>query len=93
MPGSGVTRLPAGTRDGPGSSVQVQGRAHAYYTRPRFAAAVRSALKKAGVDQSKYCTHSFRIGAVTTAAANRGFGYKNPRKVGESGVLTVRPYS
>ena len=38
-------------------------------TRPRFAAAVRSALKKAGVDQSKYCTHSFRIGAATTAAA------------------------
>ena len=38
-------------------------------TRPRFAAAVRSALKKVGVDQSKYCTHSFRIGAATTAAA------------------------
>ena len=38
-------------------------------TRARFAAAVRSALHKAGVDQSKYCTHSFRIGAATTAAA------------------------
>ena len=38
-------------------------------TRPRFAAVVRSALKKAGMDQSKYCTHSFRIGAATTAAA------------------------
>ena len=38
-------------------------------TRSKFAAAVRLALK-AGVDQAKYCTHSFRIGAATTAAAN-----------------------
>ena len=38
-------------------------------TRPRFAAAVRSALKEGGVDQSKFCTHSFRIGAATMAAA------------------------
>ena len=37
--------------------------------RPRFAAAVRSALKEAGVDQAKYCMRSFRIGAATTAAA------------------------
>ena len=29
---------------------------------------VRDALEKAGVDQSKYCSHSFRIGAATTAA-------------------------
>ena len=39
-------------------------------TRSKFAAAVRLVLKKAGVDQAKYCTHSFRIGAATTAAAN-----------------------
>ena len=38
-------------------------------TRARFAAEVRDALGKAGIDQSKYCTHSFRIGAATTAAA------------------------
>ena len=38
-------------------------------TRARFAEEVRSALSRAGVDQSKYCTHSFRIGAATTAAA------------------------
>jgi len=31
--------------------------------------AVREALQKAGVDQSRYCGHSFRIGAATTAAA------------------------
>ena len=37
-------------------------------TRARFAAAVRTALAKAGVDQDKYCTHSFRIGAASTAA-------------------------
>ncbi len=39
-----------------------------YLTRQRFAGAVRTALTKAGIDQSKYCTHSFRIGAATTAA-------------------------
>ena len=38
-------------------------------TRSRFAEEVRSALSQAGVDQSQYCTHSFRIGAATTAAA------------------------
>jgi len=31
---------------------------------------VWSALESAGVDQSKYCGHSFRIGAATTAAKN-----------------------
>ncbi len=30
---------------------------------------VRAALRLAGVDQAKYCSHSFRIGAATTAAA------------------------
>ena len=38
-------------------------------TRQRFASAVRDSLSRAGVDQSRYCTHSFRIGAATTAAA------------------------
>ena len=38
-------------------------------TRARFAEEVRSVLSRAGVDQSQYCTHSFRIGAATTAAA------------------------
>ena len=37
-------------------------------TRARFAAEVRAALRKAGVDHSKYCTHSFRIGTAITAA-------------------------
>ena len=40
-----------------------------YLTRQRFAEAVRAALSQAGIDRSKYCTHSFRIGAATTAAA------------------------
>jgi len=31
---------------------------------------VRSVLEKAGIDQSKYCGHSFRIGGATTAAIN-----------------------
>ena len=38
-------------------------------TRQRFSEAVRGALASAGFDHSKYCTHSFRIGAATTAAA------------------------
>lgn len=41
-----------------------------YLTRQRFAAAVRAALGKAGVEQTQYCTHSLRIGAATTAAKN-----------------------
>ena len=40
-----------------------------FLTRVRFVEAVRSALLSAGVDQQKYCGHSFRIGAATTAAA------------------------
>ena len=38
-------------------------------TRQRFVEEVRKALQQAGVDQAKYCGHSFRIGAATTAAA------------------------
>ena len=37
--------------------------------RSRFVDRVREALTKAGIDQSKYSGHSFRIGAATTAAA------------------------
>ena len=40
--------------------------------RARFSEAVRTALNKAGVDCVKYNTHSFRIGAATTATA-KGF--------------------
>ena len=38
-------------------------------TRQRFVDKVRRALSAAGVDQSKYCSHSFWIGAVSAAAA------------------------
>ena len=38
-------------------------------TRKRFVAWVRAALISAGVDQERYCGHSFRIGAATTAAS------------------------
>jgi len=37
-------------------------------TRERFVTAVREALATAGVDTSKYCDHSFQIGAATTVA-------------------------
>ena len=36
--------------------------------RPRLVAAMRLALAKAGINQTDYCSHSFRIGAATTAA-------------------------
>ena len=38
-------------------------------TRQRFVVLVRDTLRKARIDQSKYCGHSFWIGAPTTAAA------------------------
>ena len=38
------------------------------WMRNRFVTAVREALTAAGVEKSKYCGHSFRIGAATTAA-------------------------
>ena len=34
----------------------------------RFAEEIQDVLSRAGVDQSRYCTHSFRIGAARTAA-------------------------
>ena len=39
-------------------------------TRQRFVEAVKTALRRAGVEEQKYNSHSFRIGAATTAAAN-----------------------
>lgn len=39
-----------------------------YLTRHRLVSAVREAVGKAGLDPAKYCGHSFRIGAATTAA-------------------------
>ena len=38
-------------------------------SRQLFVEAVCDGLRKAGIDQDKYCGHSFRIGAATTAAA------------------------
>eukprot|EP00731_Ephydatia_muelleri_P001265 Em0001g1265a len=40
-------------------------------TRLRRVAAMRLALEKAGINQTDYCSHSFRIRAATTAAENR----------------------
>ena len=42
-----------------------------YSTRSRFVDSMRSALQQTGIDQSLYCSHSFQIGAATTAAAKR----------------------
>lgn len=39
-----------------------------FLTRQRLVDYIREALRAAGIDQSKYCGHSYRIGAATTAA-------------------------
>ena len=39
-----------------------------YSTRANFVELVRDGLQRVGVDQQRYCGHSFRIGAATTAA-------------------------
>ena len=39
-----------------------------YLTRQRLVEAVRAAATPAGLDQSRYCGHSFRIWAATEAA-------------------------
>ena len=54
-----------GTKDGP-LFIFKDGRP---LTRQRLVSALRGVLQAAGVDQSKYSGHSFRIGAATTAAA------------------------
>jgi len=41
---------------------------HTYLTRSKFTAKLREILKAAGIDDSKYASHSFRSGAATTAA-------------------------
>ena len=41
-----------------------------YLTRQRFSALLSETLQKAGVDSRGYNTHSFRIGAATTAKEN-----------------------
>ena len=41
-----------------------------YLTRARFVSEIRAALQAAGVPDSGYSGHSFRIGAATTAALN-----------------------
>ena len=38
-------------------------------THKGFVEVIWDGLSRAGVDQSKYCGHSFHIGAATTAAA------------------------
>ena len=40
----------------------------AFLTRSKFTARLREILREAGIDDSKYASHSFRSGAATTAA-------------------------
>jgi len=60
-------KLPSGARKEGMTTVHVSdGR---YLTRKRLVTAVRSTLQKAGFDCTRYCRHSFRIGAATTGAS------------------------
>ena len=60
-------------------------------TRQRFSVAVREALSKAGLDPGKYCTHSFRIGAATTAA-EKGIEDSVIKTLGRWGSLAYLQY-
>jgi len=53
--------------------------------------AMREALQKAGVDQSWYCGHSFRIGAATTAAA-KGMEHSIIKTLGRWNSLAYLQY-
>ena len=63
-----------------------------FLTRQQFVTAVREALQTAGVDQSKYCGYSFRIGAATTTAF-RGMEDSIIKTLGEPSISTVCPDS
>ena len=52
---------------GPGPLFKFEDGRH--LTRSRFVEVVREGLQKAGLDSKDYCSHSFRIGAATTAAS------------------------
>ena len=64
---------------------------HHYLTRQRLVGAVRDALRRAGVDQSKYNGHSFRIGAATTAAVN-GLEYSIIKTLGRWRSIAYMQY-
>ena len=64
-----------------------------FLTRQRFMVAVRETLGRAGIEYSKYCSHSFCIGVATTAAS-RGVGECTDQDIGamdESSILRVCP--
>ena len=64
-----------------------------YLTRDRFDLSVRAALRMQGVDDSRYSDHSFRIGAITTAAL-RGLpdSLIKTRPLGELSLHCVHPH-
>ena len=59
--------------------------------RERFVAKVREVLQQIGIDQTKYCGHSFRIGAATTAAKKgiQRLTNKNVRTLGKCGISVI----
>ena len=68
MPGGSFIELSGGKGVRTGTTVSIPGRL--LLTRQRLVQAVKEALQREGVEQSKYNGHSFRIGAATTAAVN-----------------------
>ena len=85
MGGSGAHRISA-----PGPLVVFK--LGIYLTRKLFVDRVRAARRQTDVDQRKYCGHSFRIGAATTAAT-KGIEYiviKTLRPVGKCSIHAIR---
>ena len=60
-------------------------------SRQLFVEAVRKGLRMAGIDQDKYCGHSFRIGAATTATA-KGIEDSLIKTLGRWGSLAYLQY-
>ncbi len=58
--------------------------------RPRFVERVRAALRLAGVDQAKYCSHSFRIWGCHYAGGKRSERLRD-QHFGPMGECSISP--
>ena len=68
--------------------------AKAYVTKPWFVAQLRTILESIGLPHQDYAGHSFRIGAVTTAAGGIGLLlHSTPWSVAECSILAVHSHA
>ena len=64
-----------------------------YLTQKTFVRVVRQELETAGMDQSHYCSHSFRIGAVTTKQHSVPAGIPKDQLTFYSRILGAQDHS